>query len=360
MNFRGIVELIGLLVSKIFLRAVVLLGLLIFLSSIFPWTKGLYDEIFPQPELRISQFIPVQDGRLGTEWWYQRIAVVENRGNSTAKEIYISVSVPSGRISRYNIFADYPYLVHQSSSTSQGYLMLTTGELAPGARVIVYLWGSQNIDSQSAEISFAAVHASGSALRSTERSSTEQIQDIVDQAIASFKLTGDFIVNNEKIRNLRGVNNQGIYFIIPPIPSYVAIVAFTIAFLAWVFLEPVKTAIIYGVIVVGIYWLTVENIYLLPSYLIIASLSVMVFLLIASRSSRQRISRVVRREGNSSMEQSSSVIEINDQVKWMYVLSITVAVIGIVFLFIPFPIAYQATGYISIWYGATIISLAVL
>lgn len=76
--------------------------------------------------------------------------------------------------------------------------MLTTGELAPGARVIVYLWGSQNIDSQGAEISFAAVHESGSALRSTERSSTEQIQDIIDQAIASFKLTGDFIVNNEK------------------------------------------------------------------------------------------------------------------------------------------------------------------
>jgi hypothetical protein len=251
MNFRGIAELVTLLFSKIFVRALILLALLIFTSSFLPWTRGLYNEIFPQPELRISQFAPVIDGQIGTDWWYQRVSVVENRGNSAANQVYVSASVPSGRISRFSVFADYPYEVHPSSDTSRGYLLITLDKLAPGARVIVYLWGSQNASSESARISFAAVHETGSALHTTELSSSEQIQNIVDEVLISFKLSWDFIVNNEKIRSLVEWG-EGDFFILPAVPYYLLLAVLAIAVFLWVFSEPIKTAITYGLLVAGI------------------------------------------------------------------------------------------------------------
>jgi hypothetical protein len=126
---RGIIGVVGLIFSKVFLRAIVLFVVLVFVSSFFPWTRKLYDDIFPQPELRIEQVSPQEatysDILLGDEWWYQRAVTVENRGNSTANQVHISAVILWGEITRYDIFADYPYTVHSNTDTSAGYLLLT-------------------------------------------------------------------------------------------------------------------------------------------------------------------------------------------------------------------------------------------
>jgi hypothetical protein len=364
---RAIIGVVELIFSKVFLRAIVMFVVFVFISGFFPWTKELYDDIFPQSELRIEQFPPQsatnQDAQLGNEWWYQRIAIIENRGNSTADQIYVSAKIPSGRITRYKVYSDFPYNIHPSTNPSEGYLLLTLEHLAPGANVTVYLWGARSIYSGDIEVSFSAVHTTGSSPKSTSLSSSDQIKATADKVITSFQNSILFIKQNEKVHNLVSGNGpQGAKFILPSIPSFLAITAFVIAFLAWLFLDSVKTALVHGAIASGTYWLSVDNFFIPPWT--IMTVTVPVFLYFFLREGLvgffvNRILSVVFKRGGGLGELALELTIDRDN-WWRFALSSLVLVIGVLLQFGIWTTIHQTASFLAIGYIVAMLSLALL
>jgi len=247
MDARNLITLVRLVISKIFIKAIFWLAILIFIASLLPWTKGIYDHIFPRPELRITESSPSQDSQAGNKWLYQRVAVVENRGNSTANEVYVTASLPGGRINKYEVFADHPYTVHPNTDISRGYLVLALDRLSPGARITVYLWGSR-VEYMQGNRMFAAVYDAGSAPSTGEPSSEEQIRGFIDMILANFKESLTWIFGDISIP-------------IPEVPSHLVISAITLAVLAWLFLDSVQAALVHGGLVSGMCWLLVPPLY---------------------------------------------------------------------------------------------------
>jgi hypothetical protein len=243
MDARNLITLVRLVISKIFIKAIFWLAILIFIASLLPWTKGIYDHIFPRPELRITESSPSQDSQAGNKWLYQRVAVVENRGNSTANQVYVTASLPGGRINKYEVFADHPYTVHPNTDISRGYLVLALDRLSPGARITVYLWGSR-VEYMQSNRMFAAVYDAGSAPSTGEPSSEEQIRGFIDMILANFEESLTWIFGDISIP-------------IPEVPSHLVISAITLAVLAWLFLDSVQAALVHGGLVSGMCWLVV-------------------------------------------------------------------------------------------------------
>jgi hypothetical protein len=363
MNARALIELVRLVISKTFVKALFWLAVLIFISSLLPWTKGIYDRVFPRPELRIIQYHPSQDSQLGNEWWYQRIAVVENRGNSTANQVYVSASVPGGRITRYQVFADHPYTVHPNTDTSRGYLILALDSLAPGARIVVYLWGSQVTYSSGGEISFAAVHDTGSAPSSTELSSVEQIQDIVDNVLSSLGESFAFVLSNQRIYELAsGLKVRDFYVLIPYVPPFLAISAIVLAFLAWLFFDPVKAALIHGGLVSGIFWLLVQNFSVPPEIMMLSTVPFFAFFALREGlfSSLTRIIPLF------VTKQEEVLFDFDVKSQWMFSLSVLFLLFGFLLWRGIWPESSiwleirLETGCITVGYLATMLSLAFL
>jgi hypothetical protein len=270
MDVRNLVTLIRLVFSKIFVKAIFWLTILIVIASSLPWTKGIYDGIFSRPELRITESSPSQDSQAGNEWQYQRVAVVENRGNLTANEVYVTASVPGGRITKYEVFADHPYTIHPNTDISRGYLVLALDRLSPGARIKVYLWGSR-IEYMPSSRMFAAVYDAGSAPSTEEPSSEEQIRDFVDMIFANLEESVTWIAEN--VIGPEGIRNHELAFgnisiPIPHVPPHLAISAIALAFLAWLFLDSVRAALVHGGLVSGMCWLVVPPV-CVPSWLMI-------------------------------------------------------------------------------------------
>jgi hypothetical protein len=270
MKVRELLALIRIVFSKIFVKALFWLAILIVIARSIPWTRGIYDHIFPRPELRITVSDPLQKRQAGRESLCQRAAVVENRGNSTANEVYITVSVPSGQITKYGVFADHPYSVHPNTDVSRGYLMLALDRISPGGRVEVFLWGSGIEHVPITEI-FAAVHDTGSAPRRGEPSSEEQIRSFVDVILANFEKSLDWakenIIGSEGIRN-HELTLGKISIPIPQIPSHLVTSTVALAFLAWLFLDTTRAAIIHGALVAGLWWLLVPTV-VIPSWVML-------------------------------------------------------------------------------------------
>lgn len=357
MNARALIELVRLVISKTFVKALFWLAVLIFISSLIPWTKGIYDRIFPRPELRITQYSPSQDSQLGNEWWYQRIAVVENRGNSTANQVYVSASVPGGQITRYQVFADHPYTVHQDTDTSRGYLILALDSLAPGAKIIVYIWGSQVTYSSSGKISFAAVHNTGSAPSSTKLSSVDQIQDIVDNVLSSFGESLAFIKSNQKVSELAsGLKGRDFYVLIPYVPPFLAISAIILAFLAWLFLDSVKAALVHGGLAAGIFWLLVQNFSVPPDIMMWSTAPFFAFF-----AFREGLFSLLTRIIPLFLTKREEVLfDFDVKSQWMFSLSALFLLFGFLLWRGIWPEVRPETGYITVGYLAAMLSLALL
>lgn len=284
MDVRNLITLVRLVISKVFIKAIFWLAILIFIASLLPWTKGIYDHIFPRPELRITESSPSQDSQAGNEWLYQRAAVVENRGNSTANQVYVTASVPGGRINKYEVFSDHPYTVHPNTDISRGYLVLALDRLSPGARITVYLWGSR-VEYMQSNRMFAAVYDAGSAPSAGEPSSEEQIRGFIDMILANFEESLTWIIDN--VIGQEGIHNYelafgGISIPIPQVPSHLAISAITLAFLAWLFLDSVHAALVHGGLVSGMCWLVVPPLFPPTKFMILCTLPF--FLLLALRT----------------------------------------------------------------------------
>jgi hypothetical protein len=262
MNVRDLIALINVVFSKIFIKAIFLLAILMSLASLLPWTKGIYDRMFPLPELRITEPGSSLDTQVGNEWICERVAIVENRGNGTANQVYVTASVPGGRIDKYEVFADQPYTIHPITDISRGYLVIGLDRLPPGARIKVYLWASQVECLQSNRI-FAAVYDGGSAPSTTQLSSEEQVRGFLDMIVANLEESSTRII--DKVMGSKGIR-------IPQVPSYFAISAISLAVLAWLFLDSIPAALVHGGLASGIWWLAAPPIVILPLFLILCTL----------------------------------------------------------------------------------------
>lgn len=262
MNVRDLIALINVVFSKIFIKAIFLLAILMSLASLLPWTKGIYDRMFPLPELRLTESGSSRYSQVEYEGNCERVAIVENRGNSTANQVYVTASVPGGRIDKYEVFADQPYTLHPITDISRGYLVIGLDRLPPGARITVYLWGSQVECLQSNRI-FAAVYDGGSAPSTTQLSSEEQIRDFLDMIVANLEKSSNQIIG--KVMGSEGIR-------IPQVPSYFAISAITLAVLAWLFLDSIPAALVHGGLAAGIWWLAVPPTVIPPLFMILCTL----------------------------------------------------------------------------------------
>lgn len=246
-NPESFIGLFRLLFSRLFVKALIGFAILVSVASVFPWTRNFYDRVFPQPELRIVETGQPQAISVGNEPQYQKMATVENRGNTTANQVYISASLLGRRITKYEVFADQPYTVHSSTNTARGYLMLALDRLPPGARVVVYLSATPSEYGQSSK-TFAAVYDAGSAPRSDEPSSREQIQGMVTTVATSFQDSFTWatakVIGPDEIRNIR----------IPTIPPHLAISAIALAVLAWLFQDPAHAALTHGGLAAFLVW----------------------------------------------------------------------------------------------------------
>jgi len=77
---------------------------------------------------------------------------------------------------------------------------------------------------------FAAVYDGGSAPRTGEPSSEEQVRGLLDTILANFEESLTWMTENV-------IDPGGISIPIPQIPSHLAISAITLAFLAWLFVH---------------------------------------------------------------------------------------------------------------------------
>lgn len=325
MDARNLITLVRLVISKIFIKAIFWLAILIFIASLLPWTKGIYDHIFPRPELRITESSPSQDSQAGNEWLYQRVAVVENRGNSTANQVYVTASLPGGRINKYEVFADHPYTVHPNTDISRGYLVLALDRLSPGARITVYLWGSQVEYMQSSRM-FAAVYDAGSAPSTGEPSSEEQIRGFIDMILANFEESLTWIFGDISIP-------------IPEVPSHLVISAITLAVLAWLFLDSVQAALVHGGLVSGMCWLVVPPLDPSTKFMILCTLPFFLLLIL----------RIV----------AISEMPLDVESRWMLLLS------GLFLFFVlidalEWAATHEVTDCITAGYLATMLSLELL
>jgi hypothetical protein len=330
MDARNLITLVRLVISKIFIKAIFWLAILIFIASLLPWTRGIYDHIFPRPELRITESSPSQDSQAGNKWLYQHVAVVENRGNSTANQVYVTASLPGGRINKYEVFADHPYTVHPNTDISRGYLVLALDRLSPGARITVYLWGSQ-VEYMQSNRMFAAVYDAGSAPSTGEPSSEEQIRGFIDMILANFEESLTWIFGDISIP-------------IPEVPSHLVISATTLAVLAWLFLDSVQAALVHGGLVSGMCWLVVP-LTVIPSMLMILY-TIPFFILI--------ILRII------IIKVTHPDIPLGIGTLWM----ISLSILFLIFIFIDWldvwTVTHEVTDCITAGYLATILSLEFL
>jgi hypothetical protein len=347
MDARNLITLVRLVISKIFIKAIFWLAILIFIASLLPWTRGIYDHIFPRPELRITESSPSQDSQAGNKWLYQHVAVVENRGNSTANQVYVTASLPGGRINKYEVFADHPYTVHPNTDISRGYLVLALDRLSPGARITVYLWGSQ-VEYMQSNRMFAAVYDAGSAPSTGEPSSEEQIRGFIDMILANFEeslaLIADKVIGPEGIRN-HELAFGDISIPIPEVPSHLVISAITLAVLAWLFLDSVQAALVHGGLVSGMCWLVVvPPLYPSTMFMIWCILPFLIILIL-----RIVISRV-----------AYSKIYLNAESLWMLSLSILFLIFVLIDALSECATTREVTDCITAGYLATMLSLELL
>lgn len=267
MNFRGLIPLINLIFSKVFVKALFWFFVLILLASVLPWTKTVYDEIFPQAELRITQFTQEQDGQIEDDWLDYRIAVVENRGNVAAETVYVTASLPGGEIFKYEVFADYPYTVHSNTDLSRGYLVLAFDRLPPRARVKLYL-REYEIHKIQGELSFSAVHDQGAAPKTNGLSSEEQIRNFVNSILDNLEKSFAMVI--DEVFGPEGTEGQeltlgNVSIQLDEIPRHLLISTVTLAFLAWLFLEPIQYALVHGILAYGLIWLIIPPI-IIPAW----------------------------------------------------------------------------------------------
>lgn len=244
-------------IDRALIRTLIGILVLLFLASPFLWSQAILERfpIFNRPELRIYEHRPGQDVYFQTEWWLQRVAIFENRGNTTAQDVFINAMVPNGRITKYRLFSDQPYNLDQGTNLSEGRLRLALPSVPPGGRTTLYLWAAQTHPGPSPVVTFSAVHSKGAALSADRLTPTEELQYPVRLVSESAKQALFDISTQLADRSWPSLAlTQGVEFDPSAIPPFVFLPLVAVILVCWVLLEDFEGAMVVGVVVGGILW----------------------------------------------------------------------------------------------------------
>lgn len=128
-------------VNKTFLRGIFWLLVFLFLATIFVSARGIYDRFLQKPELRYS-LIPISNDFYEEDVvWIQRVALLENKGNADASNVFITLFMPSGVIGRINIYSDESYESTFSKHEDKT-VLIKVPRLAQGASIRIFVWAN--------------------------------------------------------------------------------------------------------------------------------------------------------------------------------------------------------------------------
>lgn len=190
-------------VDRTFLKGIFWILVFLFLSTLFVSARGIYNKFLRSPEVR-AQTVPIgRDIALDTSVFIQRAIVIENRGNSDARNVFISLSIPNGNINRLEVDAPDKYVMVNVNGKSRQAIEMP--RLSPGAEVKILLWGdyfSQVIQPRYEEIVRTSVSFDGGvAEEREERTALEEIRNLGD--LLQSGLTAIYEQFNQEINTKR-------------------------------------------------------------------------------------------------------------------------------------------------------------
>jgi hypothetical protein len=155
---------------------VVLLLILLLLESQFSWASTTFGQLLTCPEIRFHRYSS-RTAQIGRESFSEDIFAVENRGGEPAREVYLSVIVPFGRITRYDFICQEPYVITETV-LHDGRLGIWLERLTPGAKAVLYVWSTTEAEPPS-PVEFSITAQQGTVKPVTELTAAEEIESYI-------------------------------------------------------------------------------------------------------------------------------------------------------------------------------------
>jgi len=161
---------------KVWVSLILLILVLMLLVSRYSWARISFGQLLAYPEIRFYRH-PSRVARVGTEYLSEDIYTFENRGSKSASEVYLSVVVPTGRVTRYDFICQEPYTVSETLLPS-GRLGISLERLGPRAKAALYVWSATGRETPSpVEISVTA--RDGTIESFAQPTATEEVESYV-------------------------------------------------------------------------------------------------------------------------------------------------------------------------------------
>jgi len=274
----GAITALAFVLSKRFLQLMVLILLVFILVSKYASSQWLYDRLFTYPELRIQEQMPDVEVEQGGELWFQRVAVFQNRGNSTATGVEMGAFVPNGRITRYRVVSDEPYTVRSRTELPADEFRMSADRLAAGAEIILYLWGAQALPMSSSQVRFSAVHSNGSAPRHDKPTALEELQQLSSRILQSFRGSRSFVM---KLFGLEGLPASSaarpIMDLLGAMPDDLMFSILVVFLASWLFLEETHFHVVIAVLSAFVSSMCLEEFWVLRKWWLWLGLAGLVF-----------------------------------------------------------------------------------
>jgi hypothetical protein len=147
------------------------------MATILTSARGIYDRINQRAELRyeLANMRPVAHSESAV--WVRSIVSFHNGGNGDANDVYISLTLPNGRITRVQVLSHEPYSAKEDDPTGEAYA-ISLARLAPGAEVVLIVWGTYPGKSLRLDPMVSASFAGGIAESSDRPTSLEEFKDV--------------------------------------------------------------------------------------------------------------------------------------------------------------------------------------
>lgn len=180
------------------IRLVIWLLVLIYLAMQVSFIGNIVHRVYGQPELRVHRTVDSVTSPSSTQTWMQVRAWVSNKGHARADNVYVQVSVPGGRITRYAILSEEPYQLEEDNPSESG-LAISMDRLAPGASVLVQLWA---MSSRPTDVEFSAVSNEGRAAASRKPTSDEEAKAPVQFLLGGLKTSWNDLITKDPWRSI--------------------------------------------------------------------------------------------------------------------------------------------------------------
>jgi hypothetical protein len=158
---------------RVLVFLIVTILILILLQSNFSWALISFGQLFAYPEIRFHHYSP-RTAEVGRELFSEDVFAVENRGSESANEVYLSVVAPAGRITRYDLFCQEPYVI-TGTLLHNGRMGLWLERLTPDAKVVLYVWSATEAEAPS-PVEFSVTAQRGTVKPSTEPTAAEEVE----------------------------------------------------------------------------------------------------------------------------------------------------------------------------------------